>query len=80
MITVDDICHRDLNPLKTLLAGGIAGSFTVIGIPVDTLKSRYQTGEIMWYSGIMWSIVLSGNKERYPNGIRSVFRELVSIY
>ena len=39
--------HRDLNPLKTLVAGGIAGSLCVIGIPVDTLKSRYQTGEIM---------------------------------
>ena len=39
--------HRDLSPLKTILAGGIAGCLCVVAIPVDTLKSRYQTGEIM---------------------------------
>ena len=39
--------HRDLNPLKTIVAGGIAGSLCVIIIPIDTLKSRYQTGEVI---------------------------------
>lgn len=48
---------------NTLLAGGLAGMFNwLVAIPPDVLKSRYQ----------------SAPDGRYPNGIRSVFSELLA--
>lgn len=52
----------DLSPLQTLFAGGMAGIFNwAVAIPPDVLKSRLQTAP-------------AGT---YPNGIRSVFAELM---
>lgn len=48
---------------RTLFAGGMAGIFNwLVAIPPDVLKSRYQ----------------SAPEGRYPNGIRSVFTELMA--
>ncbi|THD18816.1 Carnitine/acylcarnitine translocase [Fasciola hepatica] len=48
---------------RTLFAGGMAGIFNwLVGIPPDVLKSRYQ----------------SAPEGQYPNGIRSVFSELIA--
>jgi len=51
-----------LNPLTTLFCGGMAGVFNwLVALPADTLKSRYQ----------------SAPEGTYPNGIRSVFSEMI---
>jgi len=48
--------------LSTLFAGGCAGITNWLGcMPIDTMKSRYQTAP----------------EGKYPNGIRSVFKEVV---
>lgn len=48
---------------KTLFAGGMAGIFNwLVAIPPDVLKSRYQ----------------SAPEGKYPNGIRSVFSEMMA--
>ncbi|KER21719.1 hypothetical protein T265_10025 [Opisthorchis viverrini] len=53
----------ELSVGKTLFAGGMAGIFNwLVAIPPDVLKSRYQ----------------SAPEGRYPNGIRSVFSELIA--
>eukprot|EP01120_Amphizonella_sp_Union-15-10_P009696 TRINITY_DN3737_c0_g5_i1.p1 TRINITY_DN3737_c0_g5~~TRINITY_DN3737_c0_g5_i1.p1 ORF type:complete len:299 (-),score=35.67 TRINITY_DN3737_c0_g5_i1:44-940(-) len=50
------------NVLGTLFAGGMAGVFNWLpALPIDTLKSRYQTAP----------------EGKYKNGIRSVFSEIV---
>ena len=38
--------RKDLNPLQTIFAGGMAGVFNwLVAIPPDVLKSRLQTGK-----------------------------------
>ncbi|XP_041460755.1 mitochondrial carnitine/acylcarnitine carrier protein-like [Lytechinus variegatus] len=52
----------DLSVLRVLLAGGMAGVFNwMVAIAPDTLKSRLQTAP----------------EGTYPNGVRSVFAELI---
>lgn len=54
---------KNLNPLKVLFAGGMAGVCNwLVAIPADVLKSRLQ----------------SAPEGTYPNGIRSVFKELMA--
>lgn len=54
---------KNLNPLKVLFAGGMAGICNwLVAIPADVLKSRLQ-------------IAPEGT---YPNGIRDVFKELIA--
>uniref|UniRef100_A0A915PQ25 Congested-like trachea protein n=1 Tax=Setaria digitata TaxID=48799 RepID=A0A915PQ25_9BILA len=57
-----DNTAKNLSPLSTLLAGGLAGiaSWSVC-IPPDVLKSRLQTAP----------------EGRYPEGIRDVFKEIM---
>ncbi|CAF0859820.1 unnamed protein product [Rotaria sp. Silwood1] len=51
-----------LSTWRTILAGGTAGLFSwLIGMPADVLKSRLQ----------------SAPSDKYPNGARDVFRELI---
>jgi solute carrier family 25 carnitine/acylcarnitine transporter 20/29 len=51
-----------LTPVAILLAGGFAGiADWVISLPADVLKSRLQTAP----------------DDRYPNGIRDVFKEVI---
>lgn len=53
----------DLSPLQVLTAGGVAGMANwAVAIPPDVLKSRLQTAP----------------EGKYPNGIRSVFKELMA--
>ncbi|CAF1494174.1 unnamed protein product [Adineta ricciae] len=53
---------KKLSPWRTILAGGTAGLFSwLIAMPADILKSRLQ----------------SAPSDRYPNGARDVFRELM---
>lgn len=53
----------DLSPLRLLFAGGVAGMANwAVAIPPDVLKSRLQTAP----------------EGKYPNGIRSVFKELMA--
>ncbi|VDK81495.1 unnamed protein product [Litomosoides sigmodontis] len=53
---------KNLNPLTTLVAGGLAGTANwSICIPPDVLKSRLQTAP----------------EGKYPEGIRSVFKEIL---
>nr|CAH8839424.1 unnamed protein product [Trichobilharzia regenti] len=55
--------NNELGVGKTLFAGGMAGVFNwVVAIPPDVLKSRLQ----------------SAPEGTYPNGIRSVFSELIA--
>ncbi|CAH8527157.1 unnamed protein product [Schistosoma rodhaini] len=55
--------NNELSVGKTLFAGGMAGIFNwLIAIPPDVLKSRLQ----------------SASEGVYPNGIRSVFSELIA--
>ncbi|KAL3982833.1 Protein dif-1 [Acanthocheilonema viteae] len=57
-----DNTTKDLNPLSTLMAGGLAGIANwSICIPPDVLKSRLQTAP----------------EGKYPEGIRSVFKEIM---
>lgn len=54
--------RKDLNVLQTLFAGGMAGIFNwIVAIPPDVLKSRLQIAP----------------EGKYPNGIRSVFAEMM---
>ncbi|GAB6029130.1 hypothetical protein CHUAL_004908 [Chamberlinius hualienensis] len=54
--------RSDLSVWRTLFAGGMAGIFNwLVAIPPDVLKSRLQTAP----------------EGTYPNGIRSVFREMM---
>jgi solute carrier family 25 carnitine/acylcarnitine transporter 20/29 len=54
--------HRELSPMKTLVAGGLAGIANwAVAIPPDVLKSRLQTAP----------------EGKYKNGIRDVFKELI---
>ncbi|KAH8859677.1 Mitochondrial carnitine/acylcarnitine carrier protein [Schistosoma japonicum] len=54
---------NELSVSKTLFAGGMAGIFNwIVAIPPDVLKSRLQ----------------SAPEGLYPNGIRSVFSELIA--
>lgn len=54
--------RTDLNVLQTLFAGGMAGIFNwIVAIPPDVLKSRLQIAP----------------EGKYPNGIRSVFAEMM---
>ena len=60
LLTPDD---GSISILGTLFAGGCAGITNWLGcIPVDTMKSRYQTAP----------------EGKYPNGVRDVFREIVT--
>ncbi|PAA64126.1 hypothetical protein BOX15_Mlig027288g1, partial [Macrostomum lignano] len=53
----------ELSPARVLFAGGMAGIFNwLVALPQDVLKSRLQTAP----------------EGRYPNGIRSVFTELMA--
>ncbi|VDP23326.1 unnamed protein product [Schistosoma margrebowiei] len=55
--------NNELSVGKTLFAGGMAGIFNwLVAIPPDVLKSRLQ----------------SASEGVYPNGIRSVFSELIA--
>lgn len=50
--------------MPTIFAGGAAGiSYWIVGMPPDVLKSRLQTSP----------------EGKYPNGIRSVFKELMKV-
>ncbi|XP_065902810.1 mitochondrial carnitine/acylcarnitine carrier protein-like isoform X2 [Dysidea avara] len=42
LMTPEGKCHHDLNPLKVMFAGGVAGVLYWIMIPVDILKTRLQ--------------------------------------
>lgn len=54
--------RKDLNPLQTIFAGGMAGVFNwLVAIPPDVLKSRLQTAP----------------EGKYKNGIRGVFAEMM---
>lgn len=54
---------EQLSVWRTVLAGGMAGIFDwIVAFPPDTLKSRYQTAP----------------EGRYPNGLRSVFSEMMA--
>lgn len=54
--------RKDLSPLRTMFAGGMAGIFNwIVAIPPDVLKSRLQIAPM----------------GHYPKGIRSVFAELI---
>lgn len=53
---------NNLNPSRTLLAGGMAGIvFWIFALPPDVIKSRLQTA----------------SADQYPNGMRDVFREIL---
>jgi len=63
MLKPEGKSRKDLSPLSTLFAGGMAGIFNwAVAIPPDVLKSRLQTAA----------------PGQYPNGIRSVFKELMA--
>lgn len=54
---------EDLSVGRIILAGGVAGVFDwIVAFPPDALKSRYQTAP----------------EGKYPNGIRSVFSEMMA--
>ncbi|XP_064633947.1 mitochondrial carnitine/acylcarnitine carrier protein-like isoform X2 [Lineus longissimus] len=62
ILTPEGKSRSDLGPLRTLLAGGLAGMANwVVAIAPDTLKSRLQTAP----------------EGTYPNGIRDVFRHMM---
>lgn len=62
VLTPEGQSRSDLSVGRTLFAGGMAGIFNwMVAIPPDTLKSRLQTAP----------------EGTYPNGIRSVFREMM---
>jgi len=62
MLTPEGKSRKDLSVWRTLFAGGMAGVFNwLVAIPPDVLKSRLQTAP----------------EGTYPNGIRSVFREML---
>ncbi|CAF0938033.1 unnamed protein product [Rotaria sordida] len=53
---------ENISAWRTILAGGTAGLFSwLIGMPADVVKSRLQ----------------SAPSDKYPNGARDVFRELI---
>ncbi|EFO25421.1 hypothetical protein LOAG_03066 [Loa loa] len=61
-IFAGDNATRNLSPLSTLLAGGLAGIANwSVCIPPDVLKSRLQTAP----------------EGKYPEGIRGVFKEIM---
>ncbi|XP_014678379.1 PREDICTED: mitochondrial carnitine/acylcarnitine carrier protein-like isoform X2 [Priapulus caudatus] len=61
-LTPDGQSRAGLSPLRILFAGGMAGVFNwVVAIAPDVLKSRLQTAP----------------PGKYPNGIRSVFAEMM---
>lgn len=63
LLTPTSASKSDLGVPQILFAGGIAGIFNwLVAIPPDVLKSRLQTAP----------------EGKYPNGIRSVFRELMA--
>ena len=62
VLTPEGKSRSDISPLRTLFAGGMAGILNwVVAIPPDVLKSRLQIAP----------------EGKYPNGMRSVFTELM---
>eukprot|EP00918_Siedleckia_nematoides_P017567 GHVU01037782.1.p1 GENE.GHVU01037782.1~~GHVU01037782.1.p1 ORF type:complete len:263 (+),score=31.81 GHVU01037782.1:106-789(+) len=62
VLTPEGESRKDLGPLRTMFAGGMAGVFNwMVAIPPDVLKSRLQTAP----------------EGTYPKGIRDVFRQLI---
>ena len=65
--------------MKTMAAGGFAGVFCHAStVPMDTIKSRYQTGEIY----ITMSITIYGipAPDGVYSGALSVAKEMVGVY
>lgn len=62
-LTPEGGSRKDLSPLRTLFAGGMAGICNwLVAMPQDVLKSRLQTAP----------------EGTYPKGIRSVFAEIMA--
>jgi solute carrier family 25 carnitine/acylcarnitine transporter 20/29 len=62
ILTPEGKSRKDLSPLRTLFAGGMAGVFNwLVAIPPDVLKSRLQIAP----------------EGKYPKGMRSVFAEMM---
>ncbi|XP_065902820.1 mitochondrial carnitine/acylcarnitine carrier protein-like [Dysidea avara] len=71
VLTPEGKCHHDLNPMKTMAAGGFAGVFCHAStVPMDTIKSRYQTAPDGVYSGAL-SVAKEMIKEE---GLLRIFR------
>jgi solute carrier family 25 carnitine/acylcarnitine transporter 20/29 len=72
-----------LSPLRTMLAGGLAGIANwIYAIPPDVLKSRLQAGIehfflVHFFKKIILTLALVAPEGTYPNGMRDVLKKLL---
>ena len=69
--------HHNLHPLKVMFAGGVAGMFYWMIIPIDILKTRCQIGEVITSSVYRYSSIVQYSQPLLVFGMYVCHKQLV---